>query len=140
MNWSADPNPFYASENTGVVECPDFFPVYINGTSNGVDTSVQDSNVRHVLKVGYLNRSHDYYFVGKYLSSSPDQDSFIPDTKFTGTGLDLRYDYGKFYASKTFFDYAKNRRILWGWVNESDTAQDDIDKGWAGLQVSLLSY
>ncbi|KAI9118663.1 hypothetical protein K1719_010995 [Acacia pycnantha] len=73
--WTVDSNPFYLSENTGVVECPDFYPVSIE-----------------------------------------DQNSFIPDTKFTGTSLDLR-------------------RILWGWVNESDTRQDDIDKGWAGLQA-----
>ncbi|XP_027356926.1 fructan 6-exohydrolase [Abrus precatorius] len=131
VNWKVDPNPFYASDNTGVCECPDFFPVSINGT-NGVDTSVQNPSVRHVMKIGYLRIQHDYYFLGKYLS---DQDKFIADTKFTGTSLDLRYDYGKFYASKSFFDYAKNRRILWGWVNESDTTQDDIMKGWAGVQA-----
>nr|AFK35670.1 unknown [Lotus japonicus] len=51
-----------------------------------------------------------------------------------GTSLDLRFDYGKFYASKSFFDYPKNRRILWGWVNESDSSTDDIEKGWVGLQ------
>ncbi|KAM3757960.1 hypothetical protein ACB098_01G006500 [Castanea mollissima] len=50
------------------------------------------------------------------------------------TGFDLRYDYGKFYASKTFYDSAKKRRILWGWVAESDTALDAIIKGWAGIQ------
>ncbi|KAJ0030171.1 hypothetical protein Pint_12973 [Pistacia integerrima] len=44
------------------------------------------------------------------------------------------YDYGKFYASKTFFDNVKNRRILWGWVNESDSIEDDIEKGWSGVQ------
>ncbi|KAJ1423432.1 Glycosyl hydrolase family 32, N-terminal [Sesbania bispinosa] len=130
VNWEVDPNPFYATDNTGVCECPDFFPVSINGT-NGVDTSVQNPSVRHVMKTGYQRRAHDYYFVGKYLS---DQDIFVADTNFTGTSLDLRYDYGKFYASKSFFDYAKNRRILWGWVNESDSAQDDIEKGWAGVQ------
>ncbi|KAK4274570.1 hypothetical protein QN277_017770 [Acacia crassicarpa] len=131
VNWTVDSNPFYLSENTGVIECPDFYPVSIEGT-NGVDTSEENPNVRHVLKIGFLRNPHDFYFVGKYHS---DQNSFIPDTGFTGTSLDLRYDYGKFYASKTFFDYAKNRRILWGWVNESDTIQDDIDKGWAGLQA-----
>ncbi|TXG46444.1 hypothetical protein EZV62_028053 [Acer yangbiense] len=47
----------------------------------------------------------------------------------------LRYDYGKFYASKTFFDSDKNRRILWGWVNESSSVDDDIKKGWSGLQA-----
>ncbi|XP_028777313.1 beta-fructofuranosidase, insoluble isoenzyme CWINV3 [Neltuma alba] len=130
VNWTVDANPFYLSENTGVVECPDFYPVSIEG-ANGVDTSEENLNVRHVLKIGYLRIPHDFYFLGKYLS---DQNSFMADTKFTGTSLDLRYDYGKFYASKTFFDYAKSRRILWGWVNESDTRQDDIDKGWAGLQ------
>ncbi|XP_057729091.1 beta-fructofuranosidase, insoluble isoenzyme CWINV6-like isoform X1 [Arachis stenosperma] len=131
VNWKLeDANPFYATDNTGVCECPDFYPVSINGT-NGVDSSVESSSVRHVAKVGYLRMAHDYYFVGKYLS---DEERFIADAKFTGTSLDLRYDYGKFYASKSFFDYAKNRRILWGWVNESDSEKDDIDKGWAGVQ------
>ncbi|XP_057432029.1 beta-fructofuranosidase, insoluble isoenzyme CWINV3-like isoform X2 [Lotus japonicus] len=131
FNWKLDADPFYASENTGVVECPDFFPVSINGT-NGVDTSVENPSVRHVMKVGYLRRQHDYYFLGKYLS---DKEIFVADNNFTGTILDLRYDYGKFYASKSFFDYPKKRRILWGWVNESDTEQDDIEKGWAGIQA-----
>ncbi|KAK7283198.1 hypothetical protein RIF29_12569 [Crotalaria pallida] len=130
VNWKVDPVPFYASNNTGVCECPDFFPVSLNGT-NGVDTSVQNPSVRHVMKIGYLRKAHDYYFLGTYF---PDREKFIGDTTFTGTSLDLRYDYGKSYASKSFFDYAKNKRILWGWVNESDTAQDDIEKGWAGVQ------
>ncbi|KAI4353273.1 hypothetical protein L6164_002236 [Bauhinia variegata] len=130
FNWTVDPNPFYATDKTGVCECPDFFPVFIHGR-NGVDTSVQNPSVRHVAKISYLSRQHDYYFVGKYVD---DQELFIPDTNFTGTSLDLRYDYGKFYASKTFFDHQKHRRILWGWINESDSTQDDIDKGWAGLQ------
>ncbi|CAJ2675201.1 unnamed protein product [Trifolium pratense] len=131
VNWTVNPNPFFATDNTGVCECPDFFPVYINST-NGVDTSVENSSVRHVLKISYLTKQHDYYFVGRYVSG---QEKFNPDVTFTGTSKDLRYDYGKFYASKSFFDYAKNRRILWGWVNESDTTQDDIEKGWAGLQT-----
>ncbi|XP_019443111.1 PREDICTED: beta-fructofuranosidase, insoluble isoenzyme CWINV3-like isoform X1 [Lupinus angustifolius] len=131
VNWTVHPNPFYASDNTRVCECPDFFPVSINST-NGLDTSIQNASVRHVLKISYLSKQHDYYFLGKYVS---DQENFIPDIKFTGTSSDLRFDYGKFYASKSFFDYAKNRRILWGWVNESDTSQDDIEKGWAGLQT-----
>ncbi|WJX09654.1 beta-fructofuranosidase [Trifolium repens] len=131
VNWIIDPNPFFATDNTRVCECPDFFPVYINNT-NGVDTSVENSSVRHVMKISYQSKLHDYYFVGKYVS---DKENYIPDEKFTGTSKDLRLDYGKFYASKSFFDTAKNRRILWGWVNESDTTQDDIQKGWAGLQT-----
>ncbi|KAI4353274.1 hypothetical protein L6164_002237 [Bauhinia variegata] len=131
INWKEGPNPFFATDNTGVCECPDFFPVSIHGR-NGVDTSVQNPSVRHVTKTSYLTRQRDYYFLGKYVD---DQDLFIPDTYFTGTSLDLRFDYGRFYASKTFFDPQKDRRILWGWVKEADTKQDDIDKGWAGLQT-----
>ncbi|TKY57984.1 Fructan 6-exohydrolase [Spatholobus suberectus] len=131
VNWTLELNPFFATDNTGVCECPDFFPVYINKSTNGVDTSVQNQSVRHVLKISYFRRHEDYYFLGKYVY---DEGNFIPDVKFTGTGSDLRLDYGKFYASKSFFDHAKNMRILWAWVNECDTTQDDIEKGWAGLQ------
>ncbi|MBA0779317.1 hypothetical protein Gotri_003581, partial [Gossypium trilobum] len=47
----------------------------------------------------------------------------------------LRYDYGKYYASKTFFDDFKNRRILTGWINESSSVADDIKKGWSGVHA-----
>ncbi|XP_057427055.1 beta-fructofuranosidase, insoluble isoenzyme CWINV3-like isoform X2 [Lotus japonicus] len=131
INWTLYPipKPFFAIDNTGV-ECPDFFPVSINST-NGVDTSVQNPGVRHVLKISHQEKQLEYYFIGKYDS---DHENFIPDVKFTGTSLDLCLDYGNFYASKSFFDYAKSRRILWGWVKENETSQDDIKKGWAGLQ------
>ncbi|KAI5393520.1 hypothetical protein KIW84_060590 [Lathyrus oleraceus] len=131
--WIVDPNPFLVTEGTGVIECPDFFPVYINST-NGVDTSMENSSVRHVLKISYQRTHIDYYLIGKYVSDS-DQEKFIPDEKYSGTWNDLRFDYGKFFASKSFFDYAKNRRILWAWVRETDSRQDDIEKGWAGLQA-----
>lgn len=108
----------------------------INST-NGVDTSVQNPTVRHVMKVSSFRYSHDYYVVGTYVT---ELEKFIPDADFTGTSLDLRVDYGKFYASKTFFDSKKNRRILWGWANESDSAKDDLEKGWSGLQVICIIY
>ncbi|XP_058728686.1 beta-fructofuranosidase, insoluble isoenzyme CWINV1-like isoform X1 [Vicia villosa] len=133
VTWTVDPNPFLATQGTGVIECPDFFPVYIN-SENGVDTSMENSSVRHVLKISYQWTHIDYYLIGKYVSDS-DQDKFIPDEKYSGTWNDLRFDYGKFFASKSFFDYAKNRRIIWAWVEETESRQDDIEKGWAGLQA-----
>ncbi|KAK2398813.1 beta-fructofuranosidase, cell wall isozyme [Trifolium repens] len=133
VNWIIDPNPFYATDGTGVCECPEFFPVYINST-NGVDTTMENSSVRHVLKISYYRRHLDFYFIGNYVSDS-DQEKFIPDAKYTETYKDLRFDYGLYYASKSFFDYATNRRILWGWVEEHDSKQDSIEKGWAGLQT-----
>ncbi|RHN77114.1 putative glycosidase [Medicago truncatula] len=49
VKWIVDPIPFFATDDTGVCECPDFFTVYINST-NGVDTTMENSSVRHVLK------------------------------------------------------------------------------------------
>ncbi|QCD99134.1 beta-fructofuranosidase [Vigna unguiculata] len=131
VDWKLFPDPMYASENTGMFECPDFFPVYISGTKKGVDTSVNNSSVKHVLKTSYQNKQLEYYFLGDYFL---DQEKFVPDADLGGPNLNLILDHGMFYASKSFFDYAKNRRILWGWSKECDTTQDDYEKGWAGLQ------
>lgn len=128
FNWTKYQDPLYSTERTGMWECPDFYPVSVNSTY-GVDTSVLNAGVKHVMKASF--NSHDYYMIGTYV---PEMEKYIPDNDFTGTGMDLRYDHGKFYASKTFFDSVKNRRILWGWVNESDSIEDDMDKGWSGLQ------
>lgn len=131
IRWTMFEHPLYSSEKTGMWECPDFFPVSINGT-NGVETSVQNPSVKHVLKISLFSNLHDYYVLGTY---DPEMETFSTDTDFEGTSSDLRFDYGKFYASKTFFDSGKNRRILWAWVNESDSTEDAIQKGWSGVQV-----
>ncbi|KAJ4833794.1 hypothetical protein Tsubulata_014713 [Turnera subulata] len=128
VKWSEFEAPLYTTDKTGMWECPDFYPVPINST-NGLDTSVMNPSVKHVMKASF--NLHDYYMIGSYVSGV---EKYIPETDFTGTSVDLRYDYGKFYASKSFFDSDKNRRILWGWVNESDSTEDDLGKGWSGLQ------
>ncbi|GKV03624.1 hypothetical protein SLEP1_g15897 [Rubroshorea leprosula] len=131
VRWTRSKNPFYSSNNTLMWECPDFYPVSIN-SKYGVDTSSQEKFTRHVLKASINLIFHDYYILGNY---SAETDHFSVDTDFKGDASDLRYDYGKFYASKTFFDSPKKRRVLWGWVNESDTVSGDIKKGWSGLQA-----
>ncbi|CAN8288024.1 unnamed protein product [Cochlearia groenlandica] len=132
LNWTQSENPLHYEDLTGMWECPDFFPVYLTG-SNGLETSSFNGKVKikHVLKVSLIETSHDYYTIGEYDS---DQDVYEPDLGFVQDGSAPRLDYGKFYASKTFFDDVKKRRILWGWVNESSTSQDDVKKGWSGLQ------
>ncbi len=74
--------------------------------------------------------------IGTYF---PDKGRYVPDNALIDRWAGLRYDYGNFYASKTFFDPVKRRRILWGWANESDTGKDDVKKGWAGIQVIFLA-
>ncbi|KAJ7963186.1 Beta-fructofuranosidase, insoluble isoenzyme like [Quillaja saponaria] len=131
VNWVKAKHPLYSEKGTGMWECPDFFPASIK-SSSGVDTSIDGPEVRHVLKVSLDDTKHDYYVIGTYSAS---KDKFIPDKGFEDTNSVLRYDYGKFYASKTFYDGPKNRRILWGWINESSSVSDDITKGWSGIQA-----
>ncbi|KAL2319831.1 hypothetical protein Fmac_028800 [Flemingia macrophylla] len=134
-NWIKAKHPLFHStkrSTMGMWECPDFFPVLTNGSFVGLDTSFGGPHVRHVLKVSALVGSHDCYLIGTYDTA---KDSFVPDKGFEDTESLPRYDYGKFYASKTFYDAARKRRVLWGWINESSVQEDDLQKGWAGIQA-----
>ncbi|KAJ4705288.1 Beta-fructofuranosidase, insoluble isoenzyme 1 [Melia azedarach] len=131
MKWTKAKHPIHSVANTGMWECPDFYPVSVSGKL-GLDTSFSGENVKHVLKVSLDITRYEYYTIGTYFR---DQDKYVPDENSVDGWNGLRYDYGNFYASKSFFDSAKNRRILWGWANESDSRDDDIEKGWAGIQT-----
>ncbi|CAL5187622.1 unnamed protein product [Lathyrus oleraceus] len=116
-------------EDTGMWECVDFFPVSTE-LDNGLDTSVNNPSVKHVMKVSLDDERHDYYAIGTYNESITD---FLPDDISKDVGIGLRYDYGVFYASKTFYDQSKKRRVLWSWIAESDSEYVDVAKGWASL-------
>ena len=86
----------------------------------------------HVLKASF--NSHEYYVLGMYDTK---MDQFVAvGNDFKVSNTQFQYDYGRFYASKSFYDTAKQRRVLWGWVNEGDSESDARIKGWSGLQVS----
>ncbi|KAJ0898101.1 putative glycosidase [Helianthus annuus] len=128
VNWTRHEEPLYEVTGSGMWECLDFFPVHVDGT-NGVDTSVTNPAVKHVLKMGVYDYARDYYLIGDY---NPVKEKYVSQDELT---LDsLRYDYGKYYASKSFYDPVRRRRILMAWVNESDSDADAIAKGWSGLQ------
>ncbi|KAL0289690.1 UNVERIFIED_CONTAM: Beta-fructofuranosidase, insoluble isoenzyme 1 [Sesamum radiatum] len=118
MHWTKVKHPLHSTDGTGNWECPDFFPVQVNG--NGLDASATGPNLKYVFKV---------HTTLKKISTSL--------IKMVDGWNGLRLDYGNFYASKSFFDPSKNRRILWGWANESDTTDNDIQKGWAGIQADV---
>ncbi|CAM8997898.1 unnamed protein product [Rhodiola kirilowii] len=115
---------------TGMWECVDLYPISTNG-SNGLDTSANGSGIKHVLKASLDDDKHDYYAIGTY---DPISDRWVPDNPELDVGIGLRYDYGKYYASKTFYDQNKGRRILLGWVGETDSEGDDIKKDWSSVQ------
>ncbi|KAF3336630.1 cell wall invertase [Carex littledalei] len=129
--WVKARHTLHAARGTGMWECPDFFPVAVKGLQ-GVDTSVNGKGVKHVLKVSLDLDRYEYYTIGTY---DIRRDRFTPDGTSKDNKHGLRYDYGNFYASKTFYDPLKKRRILWGWANESDTVDEDNMKGWAGVQL-----
>ncbi|CAN6270283.1 unnamed protein product [Urochloa humidicola] len=128
--WARVRRPLHSAA-TGMWECPDFYPVSTDGRRVGLETSVMGPRVKHVLKNSLDLTRYDYYTVGTYDRKA---EKYVPDDP-AGDERHLRYDYGNFYASKTFYDPAKKRRVLWGWANESDTSADDVAKGWAGIQA-----
>ncbi|KAI4300501.1 hypothetical protein L6164_033872 [Bauhinia variegata] len=131
IHWIKAKHPIHSSGKTGMWECPDFYPVSLQSIQ-GLDTSVIGDGVKHVLKNSLDLTRFEYYTVGRYF---PNTDRYVPDNTSEDGWGGLRYDYGNFYASKSFFDPSKNRRILWGWANESDSEYDDKNKGWAGIQA-----
>ncbi|MBA0582446.1 hypothetical protein Gorai_024593 [Gossypium raimondii] len=121
----------HAVPGTGMWECVDFYPVAING-SVALDTSSLGPGIKHVLKASLDNTKVDHYAIGTY---DPITDKWTPDNPEEDVGIGLKVDYGRYYASKTFFDQHKQRRVLWGWINETDTETADLKKGWASLQT-----
>ncbi|KAK2439818.1 acid beta-fructofuranosidase [Trifolium repens] len=130
-NFELNDNYLHAVPGTGMWECVDFYPVLING-SNGLDTSVNGPQVKHVLKASLDDTKVDCYAIGTYFVEN---DTWVPDDPLEDVGIGLLLDYGRYYASKTFYDPVKKRRILWGWINETDSESDDLEKGWASLQT-----
>ncbi|CAN1303087.1 Beta-fructofuranosidase, insoluble isoenzyme 1 [Linum perenne] len=90
--WTKTEQPLHQVQGTGMLECPDFYPVSTTG-EQGLDTSVIGKDVKHVFKASLDLTRFEYYTIGT------------------------------------------NRRILWGWANESDDPERDKQKGWAGIQL-----
>ncbi|KAF5931917.1 hypothetical protein HYC85_028088 [Camellia sinensis] len=131
VHWIKSQHPLHFAENSGMWECPDFFPVSTDSQS-GVDTSMVGLGIKDVLKLSLDETKHDYYTIGTY---NRDKDIYIPDKGSVDNDSGLRYDYGKFYASKTFYDSVKQLRILWGWINESLPQPEYVKQGWSGVQA-----
>ncbi|XVE63897.1 hypothetical protein DITRI_Ditri07aG0058100 [Diplodiscus trichospermus] len=121
----------HAVPSTGMWECVDFYPISIDG-SVGLDTSALGPGTKHVLKASLDDTKVDHYAIGTY---DPVTDKWTPDNPKEDVGIGLKVDYGRYYASKTFFDQNKERRILWGWIDETDSDIADLRKGWASLQT-----
>ncbi|KAL7253826.1 hypothetical protein ACSBR1_008214 [Camellia fascicularis] len=121
----------HAVPGTGMWECVDFYPISTTDM-NGLDTSFNGCDIKHVLKASLAIEMKDYYALGTY---DPNNNTWTPDNPELDVGIGLRVDYRKYYASKTFYDQNKQRRILWAWIEETDSKNDDLLKGWASVQT-----
>ncbi|CAM0912337.1 unnamed protein product [Alopecurus aequalis] len=120
LSFERVPGILHRVEGTGMWECIDFYPV---GNSS--------SEVLYVIKASMDDERHDYYSLGRYDAAA---NTWTPLDSELDLGIGLRYDWGKLYASTSFYDPAKKRRIMLGYVGEVDSARSDVAKGWASIQ------
>jgi len=135
LRWERNAAPLHTSSRD-VLECPDVFPVSSEpGATEGLAASVPSgTGVRHVLKLTIFTKE-DHYMAGVYDDAA---DTFAPAEPERGDypGNWRRFDHGHLYASKSFYDARKKRRVLWAWVDETDGGPaNGVTKGWAGIQA-----
>jgi sucrose-6-phosphate hydrolase SacC (GH32 family) len=114
-----------AGATSGVWECPDLFPLPVDGDAG---------NVRWVLDVdinpgGVAGGSGDQYFIGSF-----DGRTFVNENAASQT---LWADYGKdFYATISFSDLpaSDGRRIWMGWLSNWVYANEEPTVVWRGAQ------
>ncbi|CAN1277425.1 Beta-fructofuranosidase, insoluble isoenzyme 1 [Linum perenne] len=57
------------------------------------------------------------------------------DTSAVGKGVKHVFKVSLDLTRFEYYTIGKNRRVLWGWANESDDPNRDQAKGWAGIQL-----
>ncbi|XP_037423894.1 sucrose:sucrose 1-fructosyltransferase-like [Triticum dicoccoides] len=115
---------------TGMYECIDMFAVGGGRKASDMYNSTAE-DVLYVLKESSDDDRRDYYALGRFDAAA---NTWTPIDTERELGVALRYDYGRYDASKSFYDPVKQRRIVWGYVVETDSWSADAAKGWANLQ------
>ncbi len=127
--WELEEKLLHSGPHFGMWECVDFFKV-------DHDVPTGSDPQKYVFKISHFDEKRDYYTIGTY---DEDAHKFTPDHEGLDVGLGHKFDYGKYYAAKSFFDPVKNRRINWAWVAESCTQEMDIENGWSSIMVRCPS-
>lgn len=134
VDYELMPGLLHEVAGMGMWECIDFYPIS-TATSFGLHTSVgPGEGVKHVIKASVYDQNMDHYAIGEY---DVERNVWVPDDPEADVGFGLVVDYGNYYASKTFYDEVKERRVVLGWINETDSKRNDFIKGWASVQVRL---
>ena len=114
INWEYL-HPLYAGDKgCFMFECPDFFPL----------------GDRHVL-LASCGKTH--WHTGRCArGSTPGITSFLLGQGLNPCPRHGIVDGGNFYAAKTLLD-DKGRRILFGWITESRSQEEQVAAGWSGV-------
>uniref|UniRef100_A0A453QAQ6 Glycosyl hydrolase family 32 N-terminal domain-containing protein n=1 Tax=Aegilops tauschii subsp. strangulata TaxID=200361 RepID=A0A453QAQ6_AEGTS len=120
-------------KGTGEYECIDLYAVGGGRKASDMYNSTAE-DVLYVLKESSDDDRHDWYSLGRFDAAA---NKWTPIDEELELGVGLRYDWGKYYASKSFYDPVKKRRVVWAYVGETDSERADITKGWANLQVTI---
>jgi len=116
-------------------ECPNYFSVSNFSAAVGPQ--------RFALKVSDMESRQDYFYLGLDSRDGARGETF-QQTCYAGVAncaqnpppgdMNARLvDFGKWYASTTFWDAKRQRRVLWGWINE-DWPGYAASQNWAGAQ------
>ncbi|WP_119580020.1 GH32 C-terminal domain-containing protein [Streptomyces europaeiscabiei] len=105
----------------GVWECPDFFPLPVDGDKDKVKWVLTLSTGA----VRATNGSAAQYFTGEWSGTG-----FTPDQK---AGTVLRADSGRdYYAAMSFYGLPEDRRVWVGWMSNWDYPFSAPTGGWTG--------
>lgn len=111
--WSYHGVLYSTHDHGGMWECPDFYPLGSSGqyilkvrrASRGPGACYARDGSSCLWSLQRSAAGQDWYTIGTYDQTSQ---------RFSPTSGTYLYDYGQWYASKSFHDPVKNRQILWG--------------------------
>lgn len=122
LDWTLTDNWGYGSYiRGGVWECPDLFPLTVQGTSEKKWVLMISTGANPA-----TDGSDAEYFVGSLTAEG----KFVNDNP---AGTVLRTDFGKeFYASMSFSDMQDGRRVMLAWMSNWDYPFAFPTTGWKG--------
>ena len=112
-------------------ECPDFYPLppFCTSDEGCAGPAPPGPPPTHVHKIS--NGGQDMYYLGRYINGSagsagewePTASAPPKGQPLDGSGIAYvgRAHTGPYYASKSFFDDARSRRVTWAWVGASQS-------------------